>query len=76
MDVVQKVLQIRVHARLRVDRGLFTRNQMIELDDADGQRLVLLRLDHELPQLNIFDQLVDDDVVQVSRFGQVPPVFA
>ena len=76
MDVVQKVLQIRVHASLRVDRGLFTRNQMIELDDADGQRLVLLRLDHELPQLNIFDQLVDDDVVQVSRFGQVPPVFA
>lgn len=55
VNVVHQILQISVHARLRINRLLLTRDQVVELNDADRHGLILLSLDHELPQLDVPD---------------------
>ena len=65
MDVMHQVFEVNVHTCLCVDRLLLTGNQVVELDDADRHRLVLLRLNQELSKLNVFDKFHADDVVQV-----------
>lgn len=76
MDVVHQVLQVRIHARLRVDRLLLACNQVVELNDADCHGFVLLCLNHQLSQLYVPDQLNANNIVEVCRLGQVPPVLA
>lgn len=66
MDIVHQILKISVNTRLRVDGLLFRGDQVVELNDANGDCLVLLRLDHQLPELDVLDQLHADDVVEIA----------
>lgn len=76
VDVVEQILQVGVHARLRVNSGLLTSNEVVELHNADCNGLILLGLEHQLAHLNVSYELHADDVVQVRRLRQVPPVLA
>ena len=76
MDVEHEVLQVGVHARLRVNRRLLVRQQVVELHDADRDRLILLRLQHHLLQRCVLDDLIGNNRGEVPRLRHVPPVVA
>ena len=76
MDVEHEVLQVGVHTRLGVDRSLLVRQQVVELHDADRDRLILLRLEHHLLQRCVLDDLIGNDRGEVARLSHVPPVVA
>ena len=73
---MDQVLEVSVDACFGVYSSLLLGNQVVELHDADTDRLVLLRLEHQLPHLDILDELGGDQVVQIDGLGEVPPVFA
>jgi len=76
MDVMEQILQVSVHTCLGVDRGLLTGDEVVELHDSYCNGLVLLSLNHQLAHLNVSYKLQTNDVVEVSRLRQVPPVLA
>ena len=76
MDVEHEVLQVGVHARLRVDGRLLVRQQVVELHDADGDSFILLRLEHHLLQCSVLDHLVCYNRGEVPRLCHIPPVIA
>lgn len=73
---MNEILQIGVDARLGVDGFLLAGQKMKELHDTNRDGLIFLRLDHELPQLDVSDQLAAYCAVYVRALRQVPPVFA
>ena len=57
VDEVQQVLQVHIHIRLSVDCLLVACQEVVELNYSDRYRLKLLGLDHQLSELDIFNQL-------------------
>ena len=76
MDVVHQVLKIDIDWSLGIDGRLLRSNQVEELHDSNRKCLKLLWLDHQLSHLDVFDELLNDDRVQVRSLSHVPPVFA
>lgn len=57
MYIVHQVLKVRAHWRQCIDRGLLISQQVVKLDNAHGDGLVLLGDVHRLFQMNILDNL-------------------
>ena len=76
MDVEHQVLQVGVDACLGVDRGLFVGQQVVELDDSDGDRLVLLSLVQTHFEQGVFNNLVGNFSGEVTSLCHIPPIIA
>ena len=76
MDLEHEVLQVGVHARLRIDGVLLVGQQMVELDDADRDGLQFLRSEKGLSEVGVFQHLVGDDGGNMASFCDIPPVIA
>lgn len=76
VDVEHQVLQVSVDTCLRINGGLLIRQQVVELHNANRDGLVLLRLEHNLFQDGVLDDLVGDNQREVACFSHVPPVVA
>ena len=74
MNIVQKILKINVYAGLSVDSSLFIGDQVVELHDTHGDCFILLSLNHQLAELNILDELLEDRIIQIAALGEIPPV--
>lgn len=74
MNVEHQVLQVGVYTRLRVDRRLLVRQQVVELHDTNSDDFLLLRFEHLMFQYGVFDDLVGDDGCELARLRHIPPV--
>ena len=74
MDVVHQILQVCVHARLRINSRLLVCKQVVELNDANRYGFKLLSLEHELLQDWVLDHLVSHNCRKVSSFCHIPPI--
>ena len=74
VNVEHQVLEVRIYTRLRVDCCLLIGQQVVELDDTDGDSLKFLCFEHDLFQLRIFDYLIGYNCGEMSSFCDVPPI--
>ena len=74
MDVEHEVLQIGVHTRLVINRGLLISQQVVELHDANGYGFILLSLHHLVLENGILDDLVCNECRQLTCVCHIPPI--
>ena len=74
MDIEHKILQVGIHTGLIVNRGLFIRQQMIELNYTYGDGLMFLRFHHLMLKHWVFDNLESDYGSKLTSLSHVPPV--
>ena len=76
MNVEHQILQVGIHTGLRINRCLLVCQQVIKLHYSDRYSLEFLRLQQNLFQGGVFDDLVGHDGGEMTGFCNIPPIIA